>query len=164
MCSQKCMAVWVIFQAVNISVGSVSIPGCPQARDEGKACVLILSGDLCWKRLGGEEGACPGWGFVPPVAKARLMILSVRRCKGHLAGREHQLPSAFPAGTCMSWEQPAKPWCVVPAHSGPIPGGCSAPLTCPSAGSSLGLEGGNPCRDSPEGLRVYSILALCLNS
>lgn len=74
MCSQKFMPAWGIFHAVNISVGSVGIPGCPQARDEGKACMLILTGDLCWRRRGDEEGTCPGWGFVPPVARAGLTV------------------------------------------------------------------------------------------
>lgn len=55
------------FPCSELSVGSVSIPGCPQAQDEGKAWMLILTGELCWNRQGDEEGTCPGWGFVPAV-------------------------------------------------------------------------------------------------
>lgn len=56
-CYQKCMPVRVIFQAVTVSVQSLSIPVCPQAGDEGKACTRVLTGDPCWKRQGGGEGA-----------------------------------------------------------------------------------------------------------
>lgn len=62
------------FPSSELSVGSVSIPVCPQARDEGKAWMLLLTGELCWKRQGDEEGPCPGWGFVPPVARAGLAV------------------------------------------------------------------------------------------
>lgn len=127
----------------------------------------------------------PWVGFCPSCSKGRancvsqtaqLIMLGVRRWRGlhtptlqagNISCHEHFLLQPICPG---SRQQNPGVWYLHTHHgpsvvaSGPCGGGCSAPLTCPTAGSSLGLESGNPCRDSLEGLHVYTTLTLCLNS
>lgn len=88
MCSQKCASVGD-FPAVNVSVGSVSIPG----KGRGKSQHADPHWRPCWKRQGDEQGAGLPWlGFCPscePASSARSAGCQEMEGAAHscLAGR-----------------------------------------------------------------------------